>query len=214
MTEDQGQSIDELTQQLLKLREENSRMGQINQELAEKLKNETDYNKALGIDLYNLDQQISDVEGKYKANMAKAKELHLKTKEMKRRTNDYKSYLGMNSEAADMAKKLQLLQEFRDQATLGLNELEKILSDENLSKLPYSTQSLEEKIHFLFWYNHDLERSIRKLSAKLPPSQVQQHIDKDCGTSEQISHTKEEWEKMKLYQSISETNSEAAPEGS
>ena len=39
--------------------------------------------------------------------MAKAKELHLKTKEMKRRTNDYKSYLGMNSEAADMAKKLQ-----------------------------------------------------------------------------------------------------------
>ena len=88
------------------------------------------------------------------------------------------------------------------------------MSDENLSKLPYSTQSLEEKIHFLFWYNHDLERSIRKLSAKLPPSQVQQHIDKDCGTCEQISHTKEEWEKMKLYQSISETNSEAAPEGS
>ena len=80
---DEQQTIDELTQQLTKLQEENSQMGQINQELSEKLKAATSYNQALGLDLYQLDQQISDVEEKYKANLAKAKELHLKTKEEK-----------------------------------------------------------------------------------------------------------------------------------
>lgn len=208
ITDDQERLIDELTQQLTRLQEENSRMGQVNQELSAKLKDATEYNQALGLDLFRLDQQISDIEDKYKANMNKAKELHLKTKEMKRRTDDYKDYLGMDSKTAAMAKKLQLLQDFRDQANLGLNELEKILSNDKFSELPYSSQNLEERIHFLFWYNHDLERTVKKISKKIPEEQ----IDKDCGSPEEIRKTKDEWEKIKLYRSLSEQNSEAVPE--
>lgn len=209
ITNEQEQTIDELTQQLARLREENLKMDQTNQELSAKLKDATEYNQALGLDLYQLDQQISDIEDKYKENMNKAKELHLKTKEMKRRTDDYKNYLGMDSKTAAMAKKLQLLQEFRDQANIGLNELEKILSNDRLSELPYSFQNLEERIHFLFWYNHDLERSVKKISKKIPEDQFEEQIDKGCGSPEQIHKTKEEWEKIKLYKSLSEQNSEA-----
>lgn len=204
ITDDQERTIDELTQQLTRLREENSRMGQVNQELSAKLKDATEYNQALGLDLYRLDQQISDIEDKYKANMNRARELHLKTKEMKRRTDDYKNYLGLDSKTAAMAKKLQLLQDFRDQANIGLSELQKILSNDKFNELPYSSQNLEERIHFLFWYNHDLERTVKKVSKKIPEEQ----IDKNCGSPEEIHRTKEEWEKIKLYKCLSEQNGE------
>ena len=206
-SESQKQTIEELTQKLTKLQKENKEMGQINQELSKKLKDATEYNQALGIDLFRLDQQISEVEDKYRENMERAKELHLKTKEMKRRTNDFKSYLNKNSEAADLAKKLQLLQEFRDQATLGLNELEKILSDQTFSALPYTTQNLEEKIHFLFWNNHDLERSVNAISSKVSTNQMNKYITKNCGTPEQINDIKKEWEKIKIYRTMSQQNS-------
>ena len=201
LPEDTQLTADELNRQLLNLKEENKQMGKINQELNEKLRDATTYNQALGLDLYRLDQLISEVEDKYRTNLEKTRELHAKTKELKRKTNDYKSALGENSEAAEMAKKMQILQEFRDQATRGLGELESILSDDNFTELHGALHSLEEKIHFLFWNNHDLEHSVNAVSKKLPQNQLNQLVDKNCGTIEKIKNTKDDWEKIKLYQS-------------
>ena len=108
-TDLQEQTANALTQKLLSLREENSRIGQINQELSDKLRDATTYNQALGLDLYRLDQLISEVEDKYRANIEQVRQIHNKTKELKMKTNDYQLYLSTNGATAEVAKKLQII---------------------------------------------------------------------------------------------------------
>ena len=187
-------SDDALTQQLINLREENTRMGKQNQELSAKLHDVTSYNQQLGLDLYKIDQEISELEEKLEENREKTKHVKEQTNLIIKKTEAYKSALSKNKEMAELARKLQTMKKYKDKAEQNFTDIEKLLDDPNFAKLEESCNTITQKIHFLYWNNHELNKQLNRMSNFLEtPTDETNKLN-----NEEFVNAKDQWTSLKI----------------
>jgi predicted RNase H-like nuclease (RuvC/YqgF family) len=80
--------LDSLAKELSLLQHENISMGAQNEELARQLHEMSAYNQALGLDLYQLDEEISTLEGQLSEKRSELKEIERQTREINRQANE------------------------------------------------------------------------------------------------------------------------------
>ena len=156
-----------LAQQLCNLQQENLVVGKQNQELALQLQDASNYNQALGLDLYQLDQEIGELEERLSKMKIQIKEMDQQTKTITKKADEYKNALRNDKEFSSLARHLRNLQKTHQAASKNLAQLRELLGDPNFSQLDGALQLMQEKIHFLYWSNTELHQQIELMQQLL-----------------------------------------------
>ncbi|OHT17460.1 hypothetical protein TRFO_02470 [Tritrichomonas foetus] len=190
-----------LAQQLINLQQENLVVGRQNQELALQLHDASTYNQALGFDLYQLDQEIGELETRLANTRNQIKSIDAQTKEITKKADECKNALLKDSEFSALAKKLRSLQKTHQAAAKGLDQLRNLLGDPQFSMLDGALQLMQEKIHFLYWSNTELHQQIELMRQLLNEGKEGAKIEEELDKLNDISNLKLEWLEMRLYES-------------
>lgn len=192
--------VTSLSEHLAKLQKENIAIGDQNQQLAASLRDASTYNQVLGFDLYQLDQEIGDLETRLSQSRSRIREIENQTKEITKQADACKNALLKDPEFAKLAKRLRSLQRTHSSATSNLEELRGILGDSKFSMLDGALQLMQEKVHFLYWSNTELHQQIELMQQLLKEGQESSVIRGELDKMKNISDLKLEWLQMRLYE--------------
>ena len=190
-----------LAQQLCNLQQENLVVGKQNQELALQFHDASNYNQALGFDLYQLDQEIGELEERLSNMKNQIKEIDQQTKAITKKADEYKNALRNDKEFSSLAKHLRNLQKTHHSASKSLAQLREILGDPKFSMLDGALQLMQEKIHFLYWSNTELHQQIELMQQLLNEGREGAIIEEDLEKMNDLSNLKLEYYDMKLFES-------------
>ena len=192
--------ITSLSEHLAKLQRENIAIGDQNQQLAASLRDASTYNQVLGFDLYQLDQEIGELEARLSQSRSRIREIENQTKEITKQADACKNALLKDPEFAKLAKRLRSLQRTHSSAMANLEELRGILGDTKFSMLDGALQLMQEKVHFLYWSNTELHQQIELMQQLLKDGQESSVIRGELDKMRNISDLKLEWLQMRLYE--------------
>ena len=152
--------VSTLSDRVTSLQRENISIGNQNQKLAATLRDASEYNQILGYILYQLDQQIGDLEARIAASKQRIREVDSQTKKMTKEADSCKNALIKDPEFSKLAKRLRRMQKTHTSATTNADELRALLEDERFGVLDGSLQSMQKKVSLLYWSNTELHQQI------------------------------------------------------
>jgi hypothetical protein len=190
--------FDDLLDEITALQKTNVVLDSQNQALAEKLRDASTYNQALGHELIGLDEEIGRLEARLSDVNVSVEDIRSETHRLDASAQELKRVLSSTQEIANIAKKVRFLQRSYSAAGDRVHRLRLVLRDPDFLRVKETLALYQEKIHFLYWNNTELFEQIELMSkvGETGDAQVQEQLDH----LNKISSLKREWLEMKLHE--------------
>lgn len=155
--------LGEIADKLYDLQEENVKIGQLNRELAAKLKSATSQNKSLGYILFQLDQEIQVIEEKIGENREKTEIIETHTAEIRNEADEYKKAIKKESRNAELFLQIKTLQENNNQIQIHYQQIKKLAKEYKVNHSEESVEKMKEHIHYLYQSNLEFQQQYMKI---------------------------------------------------